>query len=99
MAVRRKSAPSKSSPARAKSSAKSSAKPARKQAAPKTKARVSATIRARVWLDPRDGLIRIVVPGQFITTVSERPGKRLHKHLYSKLKAVLKKRGKWFELG
>ena len=87
MAVRPRTAASKPTPSRVKP------KPASKSIA-----RVSVTLKARVWLDPRDGLIRIVVPGQFISTVSERPGKRLHKHLYSKLRAVLKKRGKWFEI-
>ncbi len=69
-----------------------------KSAAPKSKAKVTATLKINVWLDPRDGKIRVVAPGRFITTVSDQPGQRLHKHLYSKLKAVLKKRGKWFEI-
>ena len=32
---------------------------------------------------------------RFISTVENVPGKRLHKHLFSKLKAILTKNGKW----
>ena len=32
---------------------------------------------------------------KFISTIEDVPGKRQHKHLFSKLKAILTKSGKW----
>lgn len=60
--------------------------------------RMSVVIRVRVWWNARDGRIRIVSPGNFISTVSEKRGLRYHPHLFSKLRSLLKKRGKWFEI-
>jgi len=57
--------------------------------------RVYVPLRINVWVSPTDGRIRIVAPDRFITTVSDQPGARCHKHLYGKLRTVLRNRGKW----
>lgn len=78
---------------------KSTKKAASKKAAGPGKkislSRVYVPITVNVWVSPADGRIRIVAPGRFITTVSDKPGARQHKHLYAKLRTVLKNRGKW----
>ena len=63
------------------------------------KARKSVTLKVRVWLGERDRRIRLVSPSNFISTVADTPGKRYHPHLYGKLRAILKKQGKWVEEG
>jgi hypothetical protein len=32
---------------------------------------------------------------KFISTIEEVPGKRMHKHLFAKLRTILTKNGKW----
>ena len=68
------------------------------KAKPKGKAEMSAPLKLRVWYNARDGRIRLVAPGHFISTVTDKAGARCHKHLFNKLRTLLKKRGKWFEL-
>lgn len=84
---------------KAKPRAKAKARP---KAKAKTKAKgeleMSAPLKVRVWYNARDGRIRVVAPGQFISTVTDKAGARCHKHLFNKLRTLLKKRGKWFEL-
>lgn len=74
-------------------------KVAKKSASAKPKkislSRVYVPLKVNVWVSPADGRIRIVAPGRFITTVSDKPGARCHKHLYTKLRTVLENRGKW----
>jgi hypothetical protein len=59
---------------------------------------VSTEFSARIWAKRnRNGSITIkITDGQtFISTIEEVPGKRCHKHLFRKLKEVLKKSNKW----
>jgi len=60
-------------------------------------ANISVTLKVRVWVSPKDRRIRIVSPSNLISTVANEPGMRCHKHLYGKLRNVLKGRGKWPE--
>jgi hypothetical protein len=60
----------------------------------------SMPLSLRIWAERKNAhapiTIKIASSGAgFISTVREAPGKRCHKHLFSKLKVVLKKNGKW----
>jgi hypothetical protein len=68
---------------------------AKKKAASAKSKNISVNLSVRVWVSGRDGRIRIVLPPNQITTVTNVPGTRYHKALYSKLRTVLKNRGKW----
>jgi len=62
---------------------------------PISRTRVYVPLKVNIWVGPKDGRIRIVAPGKFISTVAATPGARCHKHLYAKLRTVLRNRGKW----
>ena len=60
----------------------------------------SVPLSIRIWADRKNssGPVTIKIASNrdgFISTVPEVPGKRYHKHLFSKLKKVLKKSGSW----
>jgi hypothetical protein len=62
----------------------------------------SAILNVRIWADRKNsnGPITIKIASNrpaFISTVREVPGKRCHKHLFSKLRKVLEKNGSWPE--
>ncbi len=90
-----KAKPKSSAKTKPKAGAKSKASPKPK---PKSKTAMSANIKLQVWFNARDGRIRLVSPGNFITTVTDQEGARCHRHLFTKLRTLLKTRGKWFEL-
>jgi hypothetical protein len=53
----------------------------------------------RVWAKRNpNGTITIKIASntpKFISTIEDVPGRRMHKHLFGKFKAILQKNGKW----
>ena len=68
---------------------------------PRAKGPGRVLVRASIWVMPHDERIRIAVTShepRFISTVAIDPSSdRYHGHLYSKLRAMLKKQGKWIK--